>query len=80
VHAQVADNVKVRDARSDAEEAAAIVRRLLAAVEAAEPYADGPLGSGMVRQVQGAVAASEALAKDEDPFGPKYGRACEAPG
>lgn len=56
----------VTDLSSDAGEAAAVLRRLLAAVEAGELYADGPVGSGVVRQMRGAVVALEAVAGDEE--------------
>lgn len=38
-------------------EAAAVLRRVLLAVEAGELEAVGPVGAGMLRQLQGAVAA-----------------------
>ena len=49
--------------RAVAAEAAEVLRRLLAAVEAGELDADGPLGAAIVRQLQGAVAALEAVAQ-----------------
>ncbi len=47
--------------RAVAGEAAALLRRLLVAIEAGEFDADGPVGSGIVRQMQGAALALEAL-------------------
>jgi hypothetical protein len=60
----------VSDARSDAEEAAAVLRRLLAATESGELQADGPLGAGLVRQMRGAAAALEAVAESADELPP----------
>jgi hypothetical protein len=50
--------------RAVAAEAAQVLRRLLAAVAAGELDADGPLGTAVVRQLQGSVAAAlEAVAQ-----------------
>lgn len=51
----------------DAREAAAVLRRLLDAVEAGELDADGPLGARVVRQLHGAVAALHAVEQHDDP-------------
>jgi hypothetical protein len=56
------DTVPV-SAKAVAAEAAQVLRRLLAAVEAGELDVDGPLGTAVVRQLQGAAAALEAVAQ-----------------
>ena len=48
--------------RAEAREAAAILRRLLDAVERGELTADGPLGSRVLRQLHGAAVALEEVA------------------
>ena len=64
------DSERVSDAGWKAEEAAAVLRRLLAAVESGELNADGPAGAGIVRQMQGAVAALETVAASCDKTSP----------
>lgn len=49
-------------AASDAGEAAAVLRRLLDAVEAGDLDADGPKAARVVRQLYGAAAALEVVA------------------
>lgn len=46
------------------EEAAEMLRRLLAAVEDDNLSADGPAGAGLVRRIEGALAALDALDHD----------------
>ena len=53
---------EVVTAARDAGEAAAVLRRLLDAVEAGELDADGPLGTRVLRQLYGAMTALEAVA------------------
>jgi hypothetical protein len=51
--------------RAEVREAAAILRRLLDAVETGELTADGPLGSRVLRQLHGAAVALEEVAAPE---------------
>jgi hypothetical protein len=51
--------------RTEARKAAAILRRLLDAVERGELTADGPLGSRVLRQLHGAAVALEEVAAPE---------------
>lgn len=53
--------------RRHTREAAAILRRLLDAVDAGELAAGGPLGANVIRQLRGAVAALDAVAAPEPP-------------
>jgi hypothetical protein len=43
-------------------EAAAVLRRLLDAVDGGQVMAEGPVGAGVVRQVRGAIVALDAVA------------------
>ena len=45
----------------DRAEAAELMRRILALVDSGELSADGPAGSGLVRRLEGALLAVEAM-------------------
>ncbi len=51
--------------KREVREAAAVLRRLLDAVERGDIRADGSLGAGIVRRLEGAIAALGALADVE---------------
>lgn len=53
--------------RADRQEAAAMLRAVLAAVDRGEVAADGPVGVALVRRLQGALLALDAL--DDDRVG-----------
>ncbi len=48
--------------KREVREAAAVLRRLLDMVDAGDVTAEGPVGTGVVRQVRGAIVALEAVA------------------
>lgn len=54
----------------DREEAAELLRRVLALVESGDLSADGPAGSGFVRRLEGALLAVEAMSVAEKPGSP----------
>jgi hypothetical protein len=57
----------------DRAEAAELLRRVLALVESGGLAADGPAGAGLVRRLEGALLAVEAMSVAEKPGLPRGG-------
>lgn len=53
--------------KREVREAAAVLRRLLDAVDRGDVTAEGPVGAGVVRQLRGAIVALDTAAATDQP-------------